>query len=172
MNLNNVALVIGHDHLKKGAYSPIIEKSEFDYNKSVAELVGCDVYTHEPNSSYTDKMKATYSRLSKYYLTIEMHFNSGISQANGCECLYYHTNLDGKNYSQKFVDQLSEYYGTRNRGIKALSNDSQRGYGAVATGSQTAILIEPFFGSSKIDAKQFNDIEKYAAFLMHFILDL
>lgn len=171
MNLNDVAIVIGHDHLKKGAYSPIIEQSEYDYNKVVAELIGCDVYTHSPNDSYTRKMKDTYSKLSNYYLTIEMHFNAAIPQASGCECLYYHTNMDGKEYSQKFVDQLSDRYDTRNRGIRGLSNNKQRGYGSIASGSPTGILIEPFFGSN-IEAKKFEDEYKYANFLTEFILSL
>lgn len=171
MNLNDVALVIGHDHLKKGAYSPIIEQSEYDYNKEVAQLVGCDIYTHSPNASYSRKMKDTYSGLSHYYLTIEMHFNAAIPQASGCECLYYHSNSDGKEYSQKFVDQLSAHYDTRNRGIRGLSNKQQRGYGAIASGSPTGILIEPFFGSN-IEAGKFEDITKYAKFLTEFILSL
>lgn len=168
MNLEDAAIVIGHDWTSKGAYSSILGKSEYDYNMEVAKLVECDVYTHNPNVSYRRKMKATYSKLSHYQLTIELHFNAAHQSAHGAEALYYHTNKRGHRAAMLFAKMVSEHYGTRNRGDKPLSNINQRGYWAVASGIPTAIIAEPFFGTNP-EANKFKDTGEYAGVLKQFI---
>lgn len=168
MNKKDVAIVIGHDIISKGAYSDVLGKSEFDYNLEVSKLVGCDYYVHTPNVSYRRKMKATYSKLSHYDLTIELHFNAAHQAAHGAEALYYHTNERGRRAAMLYSKMISEHYGTRNRGDKPLSNSNQRGYWAVASGIPTCIIAEPFFGTN-VEANKFKDACEYASVLSEFI---
>ena len=169
MNKKDVAIVIGHDIISKGAYSDILGMYEYDYNMQVAKLVGCDIYTHSRNVSYRRKMKATYSKLSDYDLTIELHFNAAHPAANGAEALYFHTNERGRRAAMLYSKMVSDQYGTRNRGDKPLNNANQRGYWAVASGIPTAIIAEPFFGTN-VEANKFKDVCEYAGVLSEFIL--
>ncbi len=168
MNLEQVAIVIGHDFTSKGAYSSILGESEYTYNMEVAKLVGCDVITHNPNISYRRKMKATYSKLSHYDLTLELHFNAAHQAAHGAEALYYHTNERGRHAAMTYSKMISKHYGTRNRGDKPLSNSNQRGYWAVASGIPTGLILEPFFGTNE-EANKFKDKSEYAGVLKQFI---
>lgn len=170
MNPNNVAIVIGHDSMSKGAYSNYIGSSEYDYNLEAANMVGCDIYTHSFNTSYRRKMKATYSKLSHYDLTLELHFNAATPNACGAEALYFHTNAEGKRFAQLFANMTSRRFGTRNRGAKPLSNVNQRGYWAVASGIPTGLILEPFFGSNS-EAVKFQP-HLYAELLKEYISEL
>jgi len=163
----DIALVVGHDWISKGAKSSYIGKSEYNYNIEVAKKTGLDYFVHKPNSSYRRKMKATYGKLSNYDLTIELHFNAAIPQASGVECLYFHTNEEGKRFSKLFCDMVADEYGSRNRGAKPLSNSNQRGYWAVASGIPTGLLVEPFFGTN-LEANKFKDVCKYADLISEF----
>ena len=168
MNKSRVALVIGHDRFRKGAYSSTLGQSEFTYNLEVAKLVGCDIYTHSPHLTYKSKMKATYGKLSEYDLILELHFNGASYSANGTEALYFHTNPQGKRIANKFCEIVCADYTTRNRGAKPLSNENQRGYWAVASGIPTTVLLEPFFGSNEESIK-FGCKKNYAKTLEKFI---
>ena len=167
--MKKVCLVVGHDLLRKGAYSSSLNTSEYNFNLSVAKASGLDYVIHRPNYGYKSKMKATYQKLSHYDLTVELHFNAAIPQANGVECLHYHTNQVGWHLSTEFCKYISKVYGTRNRGAKQLSNSNQRGFWAVASGIPTGLLVEPFFGSSNYEANKFKDIDKYAKHLKTFL---
>ena len=172
MKIKDVAIVIGHDWSSKGAFSYHIGLSEYDYNKKVAELIGCDTFTHSPNFSYKNKMKATYSKLNHYDLTLELHYNAAANaNAQGAEALYFHTNMLGKEYAECFAQMVSSEYDIKNRGAKPLSNENQRGYWAVASGIPTGLILEPFFGTNE-DARKFTDIHDYADLIKRFIINL
>ena len=164
----DVVIVLGHDALSKGAYSSFLGLSEYDYNKRVAALTGCDVHTHAPGMPYSYKMKSTYKKLSHDDLTLELHFNAASPQAHGTESLFFHTNAKGKEYAQRFSNMCSRAYGTRNRGAKPLSNKNQRGYWAVASGIPTGLILEPFFGSNE-ESLKFTNPKKYAELICDFI---
>jgi N-acetylmuramoyl-L-alanine amidase len=167
MRTRNIALVIGHDWVRKGAYSKFIGYTEYDYNLEVAKLTGLDYFTHTPHPSYRQKMRNTYRKLSEYDLTLELHFNAASPQANGVESLYFHTNQKGKDYADLFCLLIHNEYGSRNRRAKPLSNSNQRGYWAVASGIPTGLILEPFFGSH-IESKKFECKERYAKVIREF----
>ncbi len=169
--MNNVAIIVGHDYFREGAYSSILEMSEYTYNLRAAKASGFDFYLHKPNTSYKRKMFATYKDLHHYDLTIELHFNAAIPQANGVECMYFHTNKVGYVYAEKFCTFMSNRYDLRNRGAKPLSNNNQRGYWAVASGRPTGLLVEPFFGTNA-EANKFKCPEEYGKVLAEFVLSL
>ena len=168
MNDSEIAVVIGHDYISKGAFSDYINQYEFDYNSEVAQIMGLDTYTHEPSSSYTHKMQNTYRKLGKYSLTLEMHFNAASEGVQGVEALYYGGNMEGKRIAQIYCDLVAKEYGVRNRGAKPLSSDKDRGFRAVASGKPTGIILEPFFGSN-VDCKAFKDKQRHAALMCDFI---
>ena len=171
MKKQDAAIVIGHDWTRKGAFSPHLNKSEYDYNKLVALNTGCDVFSHTPNVSYRRKMRSTYRNLSEYAITLELHFNAALSHVQGAEALYFHTNTHGAESAKLFSDMVSKEYSIKDRGAKPLSNSNQRGYWAVASGVPTGLILEPFFGSHKA-AVDFNDVCRYSNLLIDFIENL
>lgn len=170
MKLNYVCLVVGHDSKDKGAFSATLGKSEYDYSLEVAELVGCDVMTHSANGSYKAKMSETYSKLSRYKLTLELHFNAANGVAQGVEALYFNGSDLGKEYATKYAAIFARAYGLRNRGAKPLSLGS-RGYWAVASGRPTGLILEPFFGDEK-QCERYDDVVMHAEVLRNFVLSL
>jgi hypothetical protein len=168
MRDNEIAVVIGHDHISKGAYSEYIKEYEFDYNSAVAKITGLTTYTHTPSHSYTQKMQDTYRQLDQYSLTLEMHFNAASESVQGVEALYYGGNAEGKRIAELYCELVAKEYGVRNRGAKPLSSDSDRGFRAVASGQPTGLILEPFFGSNS-DCKAFKDKDRHAALMCNFI---
>lgn len=168
MNNEDIAIVIGHDAMSKGAYSHHLKQSEYDYNRGVADIMGLDTYLHTPHYSYKQKMKRTYRKLSHYELTLEMHFNAAHERVQGVEALYFHTNQKGREIAKIYCEVFSKEYGIKNRGAKPLSNPNQRGYWAVASGIPTGLILEPFFGSN-YECKPFADKERHAATMCEFI---
>jgi len=168
MNNNEIAVVIGHDHISKGAFSEYINEYEYDYNSGVAKIMVLDTFAHLPNASYTQKMQNTYRQLDEYSLTLEMHFNAASEGVQGVEALYYAGNMEGKRIAQLYCDLVAKEYAVRNRGAKPLSSDKDRGFRAVASGKPTGIILEPFFGSN-VDCKAFKDKQRHAALMCDFI---
>lgn len=161
MNNNKKAFIIGHHEKSKGAYSDTLETSEWDFYKSMEEdlkEIG-DVFTHNSDIlSYTQRCIETGKRVGDDYdMVICLHFNSvSNEEANGVECLYYGSNKKGKYLSKLFNSNMSRDMGYKNRGIKPILRDNQRGFGELYYVKPTAILIEPFFGSNKEDCERFD----------------
>lgn len=170
-----VALVLGHHQKSKGAYSPWLDYSEWDFYNDVVDCVRCvDVFLHNPSiKSYTKRIQNTAAQLNKgnYDLVIELHFNSSSNpSANGCETLYYHKSIKGKEYAKLFSDTVELWTGIkqRNNGLKKLE-PGDRGYGSVFYPSAPAILIEPFFGSNKRDCELIESPELVSSIINDFL---
>lgn len=177
MAKKKVAIKIGHTDKAKGAYSPTISLSEFDFNSKVAEelqkLCGCDiqydVFTFDPNvSSYTQRQKKVADKLNEdnYDLVVELHFDSAESHtAKGTTVLYYHKSANGKEAAKVVGDAIYNEFKVNRRSDIALSSDTQNGYQAVVTPKAVAILVEPFFGSNPEEAILFDKVagrQRYA----------
>lgn len=168
-----IAIVVGHHRLSKGAKS-IYLPSEWDLMKEVAENLKdvADVFYHNPNiGGYGARQRAMGKRTANYDIVFELHYNAASPQANGCEALYYFSNKEGKRIAEKFCNMVSQFMGIKNRGSKALHSDNQRGYGFVYNMKGTAIILEPFFGTSEKDVTLFHKA-KYADMLRQFIKGL
>lgn len=162
--MNKVAIVVGHDSKEKGAFSPILNKSEFDYHKELVEHLPFDVYYRNTSGGYKTKMEALARQINakKYDLVVELHFNSSANpQANGSECLYYYASPIGKRYAEVFTDKVVSTYGMKKRGAIPISNSSDRGYWFLKLMNAPALILEPFFGSN-IEANKFKDTKQYA----------
>lgn len=155
----NIAFVIGHDGLRKGAYSDYLGKYEFDFYKEfIPKLENHgDVFIHNKfKFGYTARQRDTAKKTKNYDLVFELHFNAANGSANGCEALYYYKNKEAKSICEKFCKEYTSLTGTRNRGAKPLKDTTQRGFGFVFNQVPTAIILEPFFGDNKQDSLSFD----------------
>lgn len=170
---NKVAIVCGHHKLSKGAKSSHLP-SEWDLMKDVVSHLGdvADVFYHNPNiRGYNARQRATAKKTKGYDVVFELHYNMATPQANGCEALYYFNNVRGKWIASYFCELVNKEMGIRNRGAKALHSETQRGFGFVSATVGTAIILEPFFGSSWKDIGLFS-VEKYEKVLRDLIKEL
>lgn len=175
--MKDVAIIIGHRERSQGAYSPTLNKTEFQFNKKVALFLEdiADIY-ERPNIPFVSeafRIKELVKEVNKksYRLVISLHFNSFENDiAHGATALYYITNSKGKHIATEFVKIMADDFGIKKRDLIPISNKNQRG-GTLITGLHaTSILVEPFFGSNEEDALKFKDQEeKYAQLLRSLI---
>lgn len=169
-----IAYVIGHTKRDKGAYSPHLKVSEWDfYNEVVSHIPNASIFHHDSNiGGYKTRVKATARKLNKvnFDLVICLHFNAATPQANGCETLYYFASKKSKKYAQMFSDVVTKETGikSRNGGLKALTQPNDRGYAAVFYPKAPTILIEPFFGSNESDCNKIKDARNMARIIQIF----
>jgi len=143
-----VCILVGHCKGEPGAYHKSVGY-EFDYNLEVAFGLKSEieVFTIKDfKKGYTNTIKQdVYPMTKDYDLVLELHFNSFNSPVNGCEALYWHTNMVGKKIAEKFCKLMNLQFGSVNRGAKAISNNTQRGYATFAFQKPCVVLLEPFF---------------------------
>lgn len=170
-----VAICVGHNHKQKGAFSKRLNQSEYDYNNRVAKLVqekipNSEIFNRKYLGGYNTEMEDLAKRVNAkdFDLAIELHFNSLNEQSNGCEALYFHKSVKAKKHAESFCETIVMEYGIKNRGIKALSNSNQNGFGFVKKINAPAIVLEPFFGSN-IEANNFINVQRYADTIVRWI---
>jgi N-acetylmuramoyl-L-alanine amidase len=171
-----IAFVVGHHKDSKGAYSPYLGMSEWDfYSEVLSNLKESNVFFHNPKTKgYTNRVKETAAKLDKmdFNLVIALHFNAAETpQANGCETLYYYKSKKGREYASLFSQTVQSWTGikSRNGGLKSLTQKKDRGFAAVYYPKAPVILIEPFFGSNKADCKKIKNAEYMACIINDFI---
>ena len=175
--MKKVGIVIGHNERSKGAYSPFLKLSEFDYWKKVAIEISnldpsIDIYTRKFSNNYTSEMKTVISEINRhvYDYILEVHFNSSInSSACGCEVLFHKGNKYTNELSKAFLETVSKKYGIKIRGTIEISNSKERGGYGICNTKPNYILIEPFFGSNEQECEKFKDIKEMAKFIVDFI---
>lgn len=155
-------LIVGHNARDKGAYSPHLKMSEYDYWGEVVKGLDVPVLRRNASRGYGLEMREMLSRLEQmdYDIAIELHFNSAISNANGAEVLIYKDNKKSKILAQNLLDRLADK-GHRNRGIIEVSHEQERnGAYGICNSRGHYILIEPFFGSDEKDCIQVEEMRK------------
>lgn len=150
-----IAIVIGHDEFKQGAYGNK-DISEWIFNQYLMYdiIKNMDpeikayykIFFRDPFlNGYTNKMIDLHKRIDEWgaYYSVELHFNgSNNPSVNGHEVLYlssggeYFANILNNNFTNSLVNN--------NRGIKKVSKND-RGYGFISRGKSKAIIAEPFF---------------------------
>lgn len=182
-NTMKILLVVGHTGASdKGAYSPTLKKSEFDYNLELANEVKAhneqmfDVYIHTERDYYKRQTAlANYANKKNYNLVIELHFNSFNETSNGFECLYYASSVKGKQVAEKLSYLVANKYKSRlrgNNGAVPIATKSERGYWFLVKMKAIAIVYEPFFGSNPEESQKFADVKKHAEILYNSLLCL
>lgn len=164
MTLGRLALIVGHSPASLGAFAVTpLSIHEYDYNAELALLIQefagsynieCQIFKRIPD------LKTAY-RKANFYLTgqlkaalIELHFNAGISTAQGTETLYLPKNPHSERLAilvQGAMCISLKRLGRLNRGIKPLLAPD-RGYENLELSEFPACLTEPFFGTNVMDA--------------------
>lgn len=165
MKKKKVAIVVGHTKLRPGACSLYGISCENQFNTTVAKNLEdvADIYFYDSyNYGYKSMVKRNANKLNKedYELVIELHYNSSVPEANGCEVFYYFSNIEGKKMAYNLSKMISKVFNVRNRGAKAMTSLNQRGFWAVYYPKATTLLLEPFFGSNEKDVEKFKGKEK------------
>lgn len=181
-----IALVVGHTTSgDRGAYSPHLEQSEFDFWIDVANKIKAlgkstkidvyDIFTHT-EQNYYNRQRSLSQKVNRgnYDYVVELHFNAATPSANGTECLHYFSSKKGKEAAQKISQKIAKEYGTKLRGVggaKALINKNDRGYWFVYLPIAPAVILEPFFGSNE-ESLKFKDKDKLAKVLHEALISL
>lgn len=181
--MTKIALIIGHNKKAQGAYSKALQGTEWQYYNRFVEVLKrlepemFDVYRREPDKTYGTEMRKVLKNINdsgeNYPLIVELHFNSaGESSINGTEVLAYKDSKVGIPIGFAFIDTICKEYKTKNRGIKAVTDENDRGGYGIMNSKEPYILIEPFFGSNEEEAKKFKDVEKFAKIFIDFIKEI
>lgn len=174
-----VAIVIGHNSRGQGKFSKFLNATEYEYNTRVANIIkdelGKDatVFNRRQNNGYNAEITELAKRVNSQHfdLAIELHFNAFNEKANGCEALYFHKSLIGKEYAASFCKAIHDEYGAINRGAKFLNSESQNGYGFLQKMKAPALILEPFFGDHP-EAEKFINVHRYACVIVEWIKTL
>ncbi len=153
-----IALVVGHDAIKRGAYGNMGE-SEWHFNDVLINdlfFKGLPkkhtyrrFYRDADIKGYSHQMTDLHKRLDDWgaELSIEFHFNSFSNKSvHGHEVLY--CSFGAGVYANELNKSLDKHLPTSNRGIKQVTKKN-RGGGFCCRGNSLAIIIEPFFGSNQ-----------------------
>lgn len=170
------AILVGHRASKPGAKSEYLGKTEFQFNSEIAERLKdvADVY-YRPEGSNSDRLmiEKVVAEINQtdYDIVIELHFNSHTNtSANGCECLYYHTNAKGMALANYFVNEVSGRIGIKKRRLIPIDSTGQRGGTFIVKCAATALLVEPFFGSNAEDCEKISTcLDEYCQILRDLI---
>lgn len=185
MEKETVVLVVGHNSASKGAYSNVLNISEYDYNLEVANKVlakqnelkyNIRVLFRKPNPSYSFQMKEMLDELDKekYKVAVELHFNAPASitdtETNGALALCYYKNEKAKEIINKYFEAIKKYRPQHNiRGIIPSKTEKDRGGYGIYKSKGTYILVEPFFANNKENVLY---IDEYVNVLIDFINSL
>lgn len=157
-----IALVVGHNEQRQGAYSTILGTTEYAFWLSrvydIADVVrsdpgvSCVMYERRPHGGdYKSEMDEVALRVASSHpdLIVSLHFNSfADASANGAEALHNPNSAESVRAAEAFLDSWCAN-GFRNRGARYPSRGA---YGVeVLTRIAPTILIEPFFGSNDYD---------------------
>jgi len=186
-----IAIIPGHRPSHRGAFSPFIQKWEYDFNESVAISAVNEInkiskgngersaqLILRPNQTIGEhqainELCQSVKRL-KIDFAIELHCNSSDNpQANGSEIWVYEgTTAFNLLLAGMAVKNISLALGTKNRGIKKAKK-SDRAYHFLRGVPCPAQLWEPCFFSNRDDSKIILEKrEIYIAELIDFVLGL
>lgn len=174
MELQKMAYVVGHRKSSPGAYSPHGILPEFEFNSEIVKQIDSpyiDIYFYEDTPGYMNRVEKLAEEVNSkdYKAVIELHYNSTKNpKANGTEALFFKGSIVGKEIAEGLSSSFSLGFNLKNRGVKALSNSNQRGYGFLESIKAPAIIFEPIFGSNKDDVEAYKRFDTfYPAFLTY-----
>lgn len=169
-----IAIIVGHDEKKQGAYSEYLKKSEYEFNSEFANNIFSQLthYGLEVNIFKRNKgLKDAYDRakILGSNIFIELHFNSFSDEsANGAEVLINGDNKDEQGFAQAIIDNWCEDTLIKDRGVKKVSK-GKRGYrNLTQVENDISIIFEPFFGSNKDDCDKITRLNEVERLGYHF----
>lgn len=163
-----IAVVIGHTEKEPGAafildrrkYPQCPIRNEYEYNVALSyHIADALLGYYDVNIVFRDGLglEKTYAELARNSLIaacIELHFNSHeLSAIRGTEVLVSKENgLFGIIFQGELCSALNRDH-NQDRGIKTLTDPTDRGYLSVNSLKVPSVLIEPFFGSNLNDSE-------------------
>jgi len=161
--MKRALFLVGHTHEAKGA--KIYNGSyEWDWNSTVlvSLVTRYSLEASEKANTFeaTFKQKTSWSALEDvlekesdgYDCSIELHLNSFVSEAHGCECLALKGDRASKRLAMHMANAISDEYGIKKRhetGILEISK-GDRGFGNLTHLKKfcdASILVEPCFAN-------------------------
>ncbi len=158
--MKKLAIIVGHEEEKKGAFSGHLNKHEYDFWYEVAlslwkvaKDAGLDAQVFLRNGISIEKVGELVNLwCGKEGVALELHFNSSLdTKAHGLETLYDQDKAFAEAVHKASVKSLP---GIRDRGLKLVS-DADRGHRNLKAVKVASCLLEPFFGSNINDCKLF-----------------
>jgi N-acetylmuramoyl-L-alanine amidase len=163
---HKIAICIGHSRtingrIEGGAVAWDGHENEWKFNRRLAGFIhnkitslgiSSIIYCEYAGDNYYAAMRNLANRIKADGCTaaIELHFNSAGPLAHGHEVLFCAGSARGEPLAKALDKMLDETLSTPDRGIKGLSH-SDRGWPFVYLTHCPAVILEPFFGSSKAD---------------------
>lgn len=164
---NHLAIIVGHTQVKPGAFSPYLNKYEYEYNSELAKVIKlevmqrdatCGIYFRDDGGINGAYLRALSSGPAA---VMELHFNAFNGRVGGCETLLNErddeSGVSERIFAQKIQNAMVGVLGNRDRGLKQRESGGERGfYNLSQTTKIPSIIIEPFFGDNSADAKNFD----------------
>jgi len=162
-----VAIVIGHDERRQGAYSPTLSLHEWQWCSVLARQLDTElglrgmqsrIFVREPGGKYSEQMAQLCGKINDWQaeLVVALHFNSSNEDwAGGC-ALHWPSSEGGRAAAVALSAAASIAIGNRDRG--AIAQDRSWGTGRpplwlLRLTKARAVILEPFFGSNESDAR-------------------
>lgn len=158
--LNRIAIVVGHNARAQGAQRVTDGRTEYDWNGDLAAAIMAHqppiyrVFRRPAGLGYSAEIAQVYAEVDAWNASasIELHFNSAGGSATGTETL--HSGSAGSVTLANLVQAgMLRALGLRNRGLIERKRGSGRGWESLHKGRAPAVLIEPYFGSSRADCE-------------------
>ena len=158
--MKKIALIVGHNPKSQGAVRVTDGKSEYVFNKKLAEDLKAlkpeqySIIFRDPAGGYAKEIDLAYAEANEQRVsgTVELHFNaSAAASATGTEVLTSGTR-NSMILCNLLQDKMFLALRLKNRGVKQVTKQ-QRGGRSLWAGSSPAALIEPFFGSNRNDCE-------------------
>jgi N-acetylmuramoyl-L-alanine amidase len=165
-----VALVVGHDERRQGAYSPALDVHEWEWCGALARQLHTElglrgvesrVFLREPGGRYSEQMAQLCGKINDWQagyrgLVVSLHFNSTTEDwAGGC-ALHWPSSAAGRAAASALSAAAAAAIGNRNRGAIAQDRSWSSGRPPLWILQLTkapASILEPFFGSNEEDAR-------------------
>lgn len=157
-----LVLIVGHSARAGGAGSVApLSMDEYRYNTLVAEDceafgedLGLKVHVLFKDNMGSQAVGAKASKLVKDAgagRVIELHFNSATPSARGCEVIYDTREKGNAAFATRLRDNIANVLGVPKRRVLDRTA-SGRGAANIRYVTVTGALVEPAFGSNKLDA--------------------
>lgn len=169
------AIIIGHTHRSKGAYSRALGSAEYEWNERLSIRVLAKALEQGRGNDFAvfrrdgGGVPQAYALAKSWgwrdlqplqprerFGTIELHFNAAAPEAHGTEVIY--SRPESLPLARALAAAVSTALGTQNRGAKLpWQQRGEASLEALAALAVPSVIVEPFFGSSARDAAEVDE---------------
>ena len=159
-----LGIIVGHHRGGKGAFSPFLNASEYDWNTDLSERIMNVASGLDRRVFFRDGVgiSGAYRNSDDWgsNITVELHFNSSDNEdATGTAMLYYPGSAKGRSLATHMQSEINGVLGlgpwpSSTDGVLTpfqASGKAQNGLTNLGAGRAPATLLEPFFGSNETD---------------------